>query len=132
MKVTNYNLMLQFEYVVYLLSCFYVIMRFLLTDEHLQTICTGCEQFSVNVPNLFSLTEHLPLTNPPRRLFSKIGFWNFFAFSPAVKQMQRRLPHTQLRGWQITCRCSRAWEMWTASSACFSDSRMLLMSTLRN
>lgn len=99
--------------------------KILLTDEPLCAICMGLKQFSVNVPNLFSLTEQLPFTNPPRSVFSKIGCWNFFAISPVVKQMQHRLPHTQRKGQQITCRCNRAQEMQSASSACFSDSCVL-------
>lgn len=56
----------------------------------------------VNFPNLFSLKEQLCLPSPPTRpVLSKIGCRNFFAISPAVKQMQHRLPHTQLSGGRL-------------------------------
>lgn len=108
-----------------------VVFRFL--DEHLYTICMGLEQFSVNVPNVFSLREQLAFTNPPRRVFSKIGCRNLFAVSPVVWSRCNTDCHT--RSWgagRLLADAIEHKEMWTASSACFSDSCMFLMTTLHN
>lgn len=85
---------------------------------YFQILFTDEAFFSLVDPKSFSVTDQLPFANPPRSRLSKTGRRNFFAVSPVVEQMHGRLPHTWLKGWQITLQ-----QRWSVGNVeCFISS----------